>query len=160
MIIFIVSIVIFNFVAYVMKKQLTKIEILLIWEFSMVLEILFDIYMDEKTSGYWYCGKGIDWTNVIAYSVLIPPVCVIFLNWYQLNNYSWLIRVEYFIFWLIFLLVYELLALTPKPWGYFHYGWWKLVYSVLLDPFLLMLLVFYYKWVRKIENELITKNGV
>ncbi|WP_010174049.1 hypothetical protein [Bacillus coahuilensis] len=48
---------------------------------------------------------------------------------------------------------YEVLALLPEPLGYFHYGWWKLKYSMLIDPILLMILIVYYKWIVKVENE-------
>ncbi|MEO2074237.1 MAG: hypothetical protein ABGX20_02480 [Bacillus sp. (in: firmicutes)] len=74
MIIFAVSIVLFNTIAYKMKKQLTKNQIVHIWAFTMVLEMLFDIFVEEKFNGYSYFWKGIDWTNVLAYSLLIPQL--------------------------------------------------------------------------------------
>ncbi|MEH7332040.1 hypothetical protein V7161_05340 [Neobacillus drentensis] len=151
MVVFSFSIVLFNSVAYKMKKHLTKNQIVHIWTFSMILEILFDIFIDEKTNGYWYFWRGIDWTNILAYTILIPPVCVTFLNWYPFNR-SMFKRARYIIFWVIFLLLYELLALLPKPWGFFYYGWWNLLYSAILDPILLILLLGYYKWICKIEK--------
>lgn len=152
MILFSISIVVFNFVVYAMKKRLSKIQILLIWEFSMILEILFDIYIDEKTHGYWYFTPGIDLTNILGYLFLIPPICVAFLNWYPLNNYTWFSRIGYIFVWLVFLISYELLARSPQPWGYFYYGWWTIFYSIVLDPILLAILILYYKVISKIER--------
>ncbi|MDR4947895.1 hypothetical protein [Neobacillus cucumis] len=149
MVLFFASIVLFNFVAYKMRKQLTKNQIVHIWKFTMILEIIFDIFIDEKTNGYWYFWKGIDWTNILVYTVLIPPVNVIFLNWFPFYH-SWLKKIRYFVFWVIFLLAYELLVLQ-QPLGYFHYGWWKFIYSALLDPILLLILLVYYKWICRIE---------
>ncbi|MFD0824325.1 hypothetical protein ACT8ZR_01465 [Neobacillus sp. M.A.Huq-85] len=150
MVLFFVSIIIFNTVAYKMNKRLTKNQIVHSWAFSMILEILFDIFIDEKTNGYWYFWKGIDWTNILVYTVLIPPVCIIFLNWYPFNQ-SWNKRIGYIGIWVVFILVYELLSLQ-QPWGYFHYGWWKFIYSLILDPILLFILLAHYKGIRKIEK--------
>jgi hypothetical protein len=149
MVLFFASIMIFNFVSLKVKKHLTKNQIVHIWAYSMILEIIFDIFIDEKTKGYWYFWKGIDWTNILVYTVLIPPVCVIFLNWYPFNQ-AWLKKICYIVIWVIFISAYELLTLQ-QPWGYFHYGWWKFIYSVILDPILLIILLVYYKWIRRIE---------
>lgn len=151
MLLFVVSIVLFNSVAYKMNKHLTKNQIVHIWSFSMILEIMFDIFIDEKTDVYWYFWKGIDWTNVLVYTLLIPPVNVIFLNWFPFNV-SRGKKIRYFAFWLVFILVYELLALLPQPWGYFYYGWWNWFYSAIFNPILLLILLDYYKWICKIEK--------
>jgi hypothetical protein len=51
------------------------------------------------------------------------------------------------------LLGYESMTLLPEPWGYFHYGWWNLWHSVVLDPVLLVILIIYYKWICRIEKD-------
>lgn len=61
-----------------MKKYILKNQIVHIWTFSKILEIVFDIFIDEKTFGYWYFRKGIDWTNIFVYSLIVPPVNVLF----------------------------------------------------------------------------------
>ncbi len=50
------------------------------------------------------------------------------------------------------------ITLLPEPWGFFHYGWWTLWHSAILNPILLIILLGYYKWVWKIENKLIMNN--
>jgi hypothetical protein len=52
--------------------------------------------------------------------------------------------VLFFILFLIGILVYEVIAFLPESWGYFHFGWWNLVYSVFSDPLLLLILLGYY----------------
>lgn len=151
MVLFIISIISFNAMLFKVRKHLSKNQIVHIWMFSMIFETLFDIFVDEKTNGYWYFMKGIDWTNLIIYILLIPPICVLFLNGFPFNR-SWFIKIRYYIYWVVFCLAYECLALLPPPWGYFHYGWWKLLYSVVLDPILLIILINYYKWICKIER--------
>lgn len=151
MIIFAVSIILFNTIVIKMKRQLTKNQIVHIWTFTMLLEMLFDIFVDEKLNGYWYFWRGIDWTNVLAYSVLIPPVNVMFLNWFPFQK-SLLKRGSYLVGWVIFILMYEYAALLPQPWGYFHYGWWNVYYSIVCDPILFLILLGYFKWIRKIER--------
>ncbi|WP_342399930.1 hypothetical protein NST20_01700 [Weizmannia sp. FSL W8-0676] len=50
-------------------------------------------------------------------------------------------------------MMYESFALLPAPWGYFHYGWWKLHYSVVMNPVLLLILLAFFKWITHLENK-------
>ncbi|MBB6444068.1 hypothetical protein [Bacillus benzoevorans] len=152
MVLLVISVIIFNTVAYKMKNQhLTKNQIVHIWAFTIIFITWADLIIDEKTGGYWYFDKGIEWHNFLVYTILVPPVNIIFLNWYP-YHVSWLKKIRYYIFWITFITVYELIALLPEPWGFFHYGWWKMQYSIMLDPFLLLSLRAYYKWICKIEK--------
>ncbi|MCM3569231.1 hypothetical protein [Neobacillus mesonae] len=147
MVLFISSIILFNSITFKMKKHLTKNQVVHIWTFTMVLLSFFDVYIDQIYEGYWYFEKGIDWKNLCAYSLLIPPVNVMILNWYP-----WLKKLCYLALWILFIIVYENLALLPETWGYFHYGWWKFRLSLILDPILLATLLTYFRWIRKIEK--------
>lgn len=153
MVLFIISIIIFNLIVMKMKKHLSKNRIVHIWAFSMISEITFDIFIDEKMNGYWYFWKGIDWTNILVYALIIPPVNVIFLNWFPFNK-SWSKKLRTIISFIAIIIAYEVLALLPEPWGYFHYGWWHLYYSLILDPILVTILLLYYKWICKIEKSI------
>jgi hypothetical protein len=55
------------------------------------------------------------------------------------------------------ILVYEIISLLPEPWGYFHYGWWKLWHAAILDPILLLILLGFYKWICKLEKNTFSK---
>ncbi|HWO74635.1 MAG TPA: hypothetical protein VNM69_01815 [Bacillus sp. (in: firmicutes)] len=147
----IIAIILFNIVAFATNKRLTINQIVHIWVFTGFFQGLADLYIDQKYHGYWYFSKDIEWASLLSITVLIPPVNMMFLNWYPFNA-SWLKKTLYFIYWLIFMLAYELIALLPEPWGYFNYGWWSLWYSLIVDPLLLFIVLSYYKWICKIEH--------
>ncbi|MFE8700809.1 hypothetical protein ACFYKX_09300 [Cytobacillus sp. FJAT-54145] len=147
-----IAIIIFNIVAFTTNKRLTKNQIIHIWTFTIILQMAFDGYIDHKFKGYWYFTKDVDILDLPTVTVLVPPVNMMFLNWYPFNS-TGLKKALYYLYWLIFIVIYEVVALLPEPWGYFHYGWWKLWYSILIDPILLISLVIYYKWICKIEKE-------
>jgi len=141
----ILSIFIFNLLAYKTNKLLTKQQFAHIWIFTIAFQSLVDVYIDIKYEGYWYFSENIDWISILPLTILIPPVNIIFLNWYPFNG-SLKKKTLYFFYWEIFMVIYEALALLPQPWGYFHYGWWNLWYSAICDPMLLYILLTYYKW--------------
>lgn len=150
------AIILFNVVAFTTNKHLTKNQIVHIWTFTIVFQMLFDGYIDHNYLGYWYFDQGIGLFDFLPVTVLVPPVNIMFLNWYPFNS-TLFKKSMYFLYWLIFILIYEVIALLPEPWGYFNYGWWKLWYSMLIDPILLIILVKYYKWVCKIEKASLLK---
>lgn len=145
------AILVFNIVAFKTNKRLSKNQIVHIWTFTIIFQLLTDIYLDLKYHGYWYFDFHIDWLSLLAVTILLPPVNMLFLNWYPFHN-SFLNRFLYIMVWSAFIVVYESLTLLPEPWGYFHYGWWKLWYSALCYPPLLMIVVVYYKWICKLER--------
>jgi hypothetical protein len=116
-----------------------------------VLQAIADLFIDQKYPAYWYFTQNIDWKALPIITMLLPPVNMMFLNWYPFNSPLFK-KILYYIYWLIFMVIYEVIALLPEPWGYFHYGWWKLEYSILADPILLVILLNYYKWICKIEK--------
>lgn len=151
------AIILFNVVAFTTNKRLTKNQIIHIWAFTIVLQMFFDGYIDHKYHGYWYFDQEIGLLDFLPVTVLVPSVNMMFLNWYPFHS-SLFKKALYYLYWLIAILIYEVIALLPEPWGYFRYGWWNLWYSLLIDPFLLIILVVYYKWICKIEKQLI-QNG-
>lgn len=156
MILFPCSIIIFNWVVYKMDKHLSKNQIVHIWIFTSFLETIFDIFVDEKWYGYWYFAKGIDWTNIIVYLLLLPPVNVMIVNWFPFKA-SWKKKTRYITYWWAFSVGYEGLTLLPEPLGYFHYGWWNVWYSIVLDPILMLILPGYYGLICKIEKDALQK---
>ncbi|GKU82998.1 hypothetical protein [Niallia sp. NCCP-28] len=138
------SIIIFNMAAFRINAHLSKKQIAHIWMFTVAFQTVVDVMIDLKYGGYWYFSKDIDWLSLLAVTVLLPPVNMVFLNWYPLNA-SIKKKIVYFFYWEIFMVGYELLTLLPEPWGYFHYGWWNWWYSALCNPVLLSILLKYYK---------------
>lgn len=151
----ILAIILFNIIALKMKKRLTLNQILHIWMFTIALQQSFDLIIEYKYNGYWYFDKEVDWKGYLAHTILVPPVNVMFLNWYPFKK-RLMNQVFYLIIWIIAILLYEVITLMPQPWGYFHYGWWKLRYTVIVDPILFLILLSYYKFICRVETILIT----
>ncbi|WP_242698370.1 CBO0543 family protein [Bacillus sp. SD088] len=147
----IIAIVVFNVIALLKVRNLSINQIVHIIVFTIAFQTLVDLYLDFKYHAYWYYSKAVDLRSIPTLIMIIPAVNVMFLNWYPLER-SLMKQTLYIICWTISLLMYESFALLPGPWGYFHYGWWKLGYSAIVDPILLITLVLYYKWIRKIEK--------
>ena len=159
MIILYSSILAFNILAFKTVKGFSGNKILHLVMFTCAFQLIFDVFIDLKYEGYWYGTKGIDWGVLPAYFILIPPVNMIFLNWFPFNK-SLVKKVVYIGIWEVFLLSYEYITLLPEPWGYFHYGWWTLWHSALINPFLLLILVGFYKLIDRLEERVIVNRGM
>ena len=77
----IISIILFNIIAFKTNNRLTKNQILHIWIFTVALQTVFDTYIDLKYSGYYYFTKEVDWESLLNLIFLVPPVNMMFLNW-------------------------------------------------------------------------------
>jgi hypothetical protein len=148
----IVSVIIFNLIAFKTNKRLTPSQIVQIWTFTISFQLLFDLIVEFKYHSYWYFDKGVNWIGLVPRTILIPPVNIIFLNLYPFGK-SLLKRVMYVFAFVIFILLYELATLLPEPWGYFHYGWWKIEYSAIVDFIILYCLLEFYKWIRWLDTK-------
>lgn len=148
----ILSILVFNFVAFATNKNLTKNQIVHIWLFTIALQTSFDVYIDFKLHGYWYFTKAVDFWELPTTVLLVPPVNMMFLNWYPFQTQI-LRQFFYFFSWVTAIVFYEKLTLLPPPIGYFDYGWWTIWHSVLINPLLLFILLQFYKWIRRLEKE-------
>ncbi|WP_160723585.1 hypothetical protein [Bacillus sp. USDA818B3_A] len=151
------SIGIFNLIALKIKKKLSISQMVHIWVFTIALQTIFDVYIDLKYHGYWYFSKSVDWNSFLVLIFLVPPVNVIFLNFFPYKK-ELMKKILYIAGWEIGLLLYESMTLFPEPWGYFHYGWWTLWHSLFLNPILLLILVGYYNWICRLEKKSITNN--
>ncbi|MED4226995.1 hypothetical protein [Neobacillus cucumis] len=147
----IISILLFNFIAFKTNKRLSKNQIIHIWTFTIAFQVTFDVIVEFHYHAYEYFGKGFDWESLPAHTILLPPVNMMFLNWYPFT-YTVFKRIRYFVYWTISILLYEVFTTLPEPWGYFKYGWWNLWHSAIVDPVLLFILLKYYKWIYSVEN--------
>ena len=109
MILQIASVAVFNLILYKTIKGISANKIVHIWVFTIAFQLFFDIFIDLKYKGYWYFTQGIDWVALPAYTILIPPINLMFINWYPFNG-SFMKKVSYFLIWEIFLLTYEAIA--------------------------------------------------
>ncbi|MFQ6391631.1 hypothetical protein ACLNAR_28165 [Priestia aryabhattai] len=150
----IIAIMAFNFIAFTTNKKLTGNQIFHIWMFTIAFQHMFDVFIDLKYHAYWYFTKHADWKGILVHTVLLPPVNMMFLNWYPFKK-PIMKKICYLTFWLVGILLYEMITLLPEPWGYFHYGWWNLGYSAIIDPMLLLIMLGCYKWICKLERKLL-----
>lgn len=152
----IIAIILFNLIAFKTNKRLTANQIVHIWAFTIAFQVSFDCLIEFKYHAYWYFDKQVDWRGLLPHTVLIPPVNMMFLNWFPYK--SKITKQVIFIgLFVIAILTYEAIALLPEPWGYFYYGWWRLWHAAFLDPILLLILLGYYKWICALERKAVSK---
>ena len=152
----IIATVFFNLIALKINKRISLSHMYHIWVFTIAFQTVFDVFVDFKYHGYWYFSKNIDWQAALAL-FLVPPVNIVFLNYFPYKK-TFMKKILYIAGWEIVLLLYEVIALLPEPWGYFHYGWWTLWHSLVINPILLMILLGYYKWIVKLEKRSTVRN--
>ncbi|MCA1065777.1 hypothetical protein QTG56_22205 [Rossellomorea sp. AcN35-11] len=145
------AIILFNGIALAVKKRLTLNQMTHIWLFTIALQLLHDHYVELKYRGYWYFTPEIGWTDILTHTVLIPPVNVLFLNFFPFKKGKGK-QILYITVWLALIIGYEMVASLPEPFGYFHYGWWKLQYSIVEDVLLLLILLGLYRYVTYLER--------
>jgi hypothetical protein len=145
------SIFLFLILAFRTNRNITRNQIVHIWLFTIAFQCTFDVFVEIKYEGYWYFGKKIEWIDLLPHLFIIPPVNMMFLNWYPFKS-SMYLKGFYIFLWVIGILIYESLTLLPQPFGYFNYGWWKLSYAAILDPFLFIILLLFYKFICKLEK--------
>ncbi|MFS0865617.1 hypothetical protein [Fredinandcohnia sp. 179-A 10B2 NHS] len=150
------AVFIFNFLAFTRTKRFTKNQTIHIWFFTIAFQTIFDIFVEFKLHGYWYFSKDPDWQGLIAHTVLLPPVNMLFLNWYPFKG-KFLKKFIYVGLWTVGILMYEMITLLPEPWGYFYYGWWTIWHAAVIDPILFLILLVFYNWIVKVEKEVQTK---
>lgn len=146
----------FNYLGFKTNKLLTGNQMLHIWLFTIAFQVLFDLFIEFKYHAYWYFHKELEWRGILPHVFLIPPVNILFLNWFPYKK-GWMKQLIYLAGFVIAILIYEMITLLPDPWGYFHYGWWKLWYAAILDPILLLILLGFYKWICKLEKKACSK---
>ncbi|GGE43567.1 hypothetical protein GCM10011391_22900 [Pullulanibacillus camelliae] len=147
-----VAIIVFNLLAFKLVKHITLNEMIHIWTFTIAFQVCFDVIIELKLKGYWYFYKNkVEYIGLLPHMILVPPINVLFLNWYPFNK-KLSKRMIYLGGWVIIILLYEMMTLLPRPWGYFHYGWWNFWYSIIIDPILLFILLKFYKWISALER--------
>lgn len=78
------SVIIFNIIAFKDNKRLTLSQNVQIWTFTIAFQLLFDLIIEFKFRSYWYFSKEVEWVGLIPRTVLIPPVNIRTLGLFQL----------------------------------------------------------------------------
>lgn len=142
-----VSVILFNGIAFLMPKRLKRADMFVIALFGLGFENFVDMFINVKYDLYGYFNKGVDWLSLIPMLGLFPSTILIFFNFYPWNNAKR--SVLYVCSASAFLVGFEYLSLLA---GYFYYHGWKLWWSVIEYPLLLYLNIVFYKAYRHLTK--------
>lgn len=123
-----------------------------IWCFTIAVQGMYDLFVDVKYGGYHYFSEEIEWRGLPARLFLTAPANIIFLNLFPFEK-NLFVKIAYIFLWEVIIVCYEWVTLLPEPWGFFRYEWWKISYSVILDPFLMLIIFGFYYVIRKVEKK-------
>lgn len=125
-----ISVIIFNAVAYFAPKHIKKQEIYATALFSLLLGTISDITLDLKFDLYGYFEKGLQLKGFLPVAGLFPSSGILFLNFYPKEK-SRNQKIFYIILWTGFCLFYEWTAIKS---GFFYHNGWNFWYSALTYP--------------------------
>lgn len=137
----------FYALAIIMPKRISWLDIWSVTLFSLVVENMSDMVLDLKLNLFGYIAPGVQWSGFLPV-FMYPPVNAIFLNYYPFYGTK-LHKLIYILGWTAFCLVYEVAALES---GYFYYVTWKLWYSALSYPLLLLAVLCNCKFTRWLHS--------
>ncbi|WP_442952691.1 CBO0543 family protein [Paenibacillus sp. Root444D2] len=106
--------------------------------FSRAIQSISDIYLDLGLNLYGYFAPGVEWLTLIPVFGLYPAFTIIYLNYFPFKS-SLLKKCIYIILYSICATIFEWLSVKS---GYFYYNHWKLWYSAIIYPGLLIILPF------------------
>lgn len=143
----IVIFIIFNIIAYLFPKNISKIEIYATCFFAFSYGLTTDIILDLHYHLYGYIHKGFDWGGLISTFLYFPSISFLFLNFFPLEK-RLLHKIYYVLGWSIFSIIFEWFTLKT---GFFYYNGWKIWYSGLLYPLIFSSLVLNMKFIKRIN---------
>ncbi|WP_424923011.1 CBO0543 family protein [Alicyclobacillus sacchari] len=130
-----------------MPKHISGLQIWSVSLFSLVTECLSDMILDLKLNLFGYFSPGYQWSGFLPI-FLYPPINAVFLNYYPYKARKWY-RLLYIVGWIAFCLGYEIAALKSK---FFYYHHWKLWYSAMCYPVLLLMVLCNFKFTQWLQR--------
>ncbi|MGO0061252.1 CBO0543 family protein [Brevibacillus fluminis] len=103
--------------------------------------------LNLRNDFYGYFNVGADYRTLIIFFGLYPAFSLIFLNLYP-HSAGFLRKTSYIIVFSVLSTALEWLFSTK--YGFFYHNEWKLLYSLLAYPFILLLLLFHLVMIRKL----------
>lgn len=144
----IIIFIIFNIIAFVIPKNINKIEIYATCFFAFSYGLITDIILDLHYHLYGYIHKGFDWGGLLSTFLYFPSISYLFLNFFPFKK-RLLRKIYYVLGWSIFSIIFEWFTLKT---GFFYYTEWKIWYSGLLYPLIFSSLVLNMKFVKRINQ--------
>lgn len=147
------SILLFNSVAFFMKKRIKISEIYVTVIFALLVCAIVDVYASYrfKAWGFFDVGKA-EFSVMLIFLGIYPAVSAIIINWYPFQS-AWWKKFIYLMSWGVFSTAYEWLTLKLDIIWHMH---WNLYYSFLLYPIMyyicLILHIRLYRRIKKREE--------
>lgn len=139
---------IFNIVALLIPKKLSKIEIYATSFFAFTYGVTVDMILDLHYELYGYFKEGFQWLGLLAIFLYFPSISVLFLNLCPLNS-KIPKKILYILGWTIFSVAFEWFCLQTK---FYYNNGWKLWYSAIAYPVIFSILLLNLKVVRSLIN--------
>lgn len=144
----IISIIVFNSIAFFMHKHISRVEIYATSLFALFLEYLANYIFDFILKIYGYFKPGIDVKTFIIVVGIYPAINTIFLNYFPYKRKG-LTKFIYILGASLFSLLYEWLSLKSK---YFYHNGWNLWLSAISYPVLFGIITLNLKFIRNLER--------
>jgi hypothetical protein len=148
MIFVIISIIVFNGIAFFMPKRISRVEIYASALFALFLEYISNYIFDFIHKLYGYFTPGTDIKTFIIVVGIYPAVNTIFLNYYPYKGKA-LNKLIYILGASIFSIFYEWLSLKSK---YFYHENWNLWISFALYPLFFGIIARNLKLIKNLKN--------
>jgi hypothetical protein len=148
MVYLLISVLILNSAAYFVPKHLKRQEIYSTALFSFLLGLTIDVIFALKYHLYGYFAAGVQMRSFLAIAGLFPATGILYLNFYPAKE-SILKQFIYILSWTAFCLFYEWTAIIS---GFFYYSGWKMYYSALTYPVLLIMHLIHLSLFRHLKN--------
>lgn len=133
-----ISIIVYNLVAWLIPKRMTKQEMYTTTIFALYFQAIVDVYLDLKYHLYWQWDWGIDYISMLMMLGIYPAANIIILNYFPYGKGT-RNQATYILVWTILLVLYEI---GSKWAGILHYKEWKLYHSAMAYPVILIILAF------------------
>jgi hypothetical protein len=143
-----ISVIVFNFIAILMKKRLSSFEYYGLIFFGIFWAEISDRFADKYNLYYFFKPKVIEVQTFWILLGIYPAATMMIINWFPYRK-TRTIKALYILAWSLFSVIYEWLFLKS---GFLHYAHWKLWHSALSYPFLysgLMLNLYFIRWLNK-----------
>ncbi|WP_010098645.1 CBO0543 family protein [Ornithinibacillus scapharcae] len=141
-----ISAFLFTAIAYLIRKRITYVEMYTTSLFSIVFQLIVDMILEFKYNYYGYFEYGVDYLTFIVIFLIYPPLNIIYLNYFPLENSHWK-KLLYIILWCAFSIGYEYLSVR---YGFFYYENWKLWYSAIIYPFVYLIITLNFLLTKKL----------
>lgn len=139
----------FNIIAVLMPKRLTKIEIYATSFFAISFGRTVDAFLDIKYNMYGFITEGINYLGVLGQFLIYPSISTLFLNYFPFTKNT-ISKTLYILAWSLFSVTFEWISLQTS---FFYYTTWKLWYSALLYPIIFLILLANLKIIRNLNDK-------